>query len=272
MKKTIILVWTKNTCNTDGKINCNYWGLGDVIRGTIHLYNITRDLGLDYYVDMQLHSINKYFKKINHPYEKEVIDNKDNIPFVFHDGDINAIVKYIKNEKNYKDGILYMMTNGPCKINEIKQGCKDFIKNILTPNAEFQDFINEKTKLLPFTEYQILHYRFGDSEMIKNAKCDHSDFLNNVRSHINNNTVLISDSNQFKKLLKEENIDVFMFDTNICHLGHKIETNDYKETLFEFFLTTGAISIKTYTIHNWLSGFVRIANIIYDVPLIKIAR
>jgi hypothetical protein len=165
-----------------------------------------------------------------------------------------------------------MMTNGPVKINEIKQDCKDFIKKLLIPTDEFQEFINEKKKQLPFQEYEILHYRLGDSEMIRNEKRDRSEFLNNVKLHIKNNTVLISDSHQFKTLLKEEKIDVFMFDINICHLGHKVETNDYKETLFEFFLTIDASSIKTYSVHNWLSGFVRIANIIYDVPLIKITR
>lgn len=274
MNKTIILAWTKNSCNLSDNITCNYWGLGDVIRGTMHMYILTKKYGINLIVDTQLHSLNAYLKKRPHPYQELVLKNKDNIPFlpfVFSNDSFNNFIKFINDENNYKDGILFMMTNGPIRINHISQDCKDFIKNILTPNDEFQAYIDEKMKTIPYPEYDILHYRFGDSEMIKHINEQHSDFLENVRKHSTSNTILLSDSQGFKNLVKQ-NFEIFMFDINICHLGHPIETHDLKDTLFEFFMTTRAKSIKTFTVHNWLSGFVRISNLIYDVPLIRIPR
>lgn len=270
MNKTIIMTWTKKQCN----IIDSYFGLGDVIRGTIHMYMLSKKYDINLIVDTQLHSLNTYLKKRPHPYEELVLKNKDNIPFlpfVFSDDSFNNFIKFINDETNYTDGILFMMTNGPIRINHIPQDCKDFIKDILSPNDEFRAYMDEKMKTVPYPEYDILHYRFGDNEMIKMINEQHSEFIENVKKHSTHSTILLSDSQGFKDLVKQ-NLDIFMFDTAICHVGHPIETYDLKDTLFEFFITTTARQIKTFTIHAWLSGFVRISNLIYDVPLTRISR
>jgi hypothetical protein len=272
MNKTVILVWTKTPCNIKDNIDCNYWGLGDMIRGTIHMYNITKELGINFIVDTNLHSISKYLKKRNHPYEDLVLQNKDNVPFVLHDGNLNYLRMYVTNPSNYKDGFLFLMTNGPFFIKEIKNDCKEFIKDILNPNEELQFAIDEKIKTIPYHEYSILHYRFGDGELVRNAQVKHIDFLDNALKNRDDHSILLSDSKSFKQFMRTAS-DIFMLDTTICHLGHSsVETYDLKDTLIEFFITTKAKSIKTYTVHTWISGFVRIANIIYDVPLTIIAR
>jgi len=38
MNKTIILVWTHKTSNLETTNVENFWGLGDIIRGTIKMY------------------------------------------------------------------------------------------------------------------------------------------------------------------------------------------------------------------------------------------
>jgi len=270
MNKTIILTWTKKSCN----MLDSYFGLGDVIRGTIHMYILSKKYDINLIVDTQLHSLNAYLKKRPHPYEDLVLKNKDNIPFlpfVFSGDSFNNFIKFINDETNYTDGVLFMMTNGPIRIKHITQDCKDFIKDILSPNDEFRAYMDEKMKTIPYPEYDILHYRFGDNEMIKMINEQHAEFIENVKKHCTNSTILLSDSQGFKDFVKQ-NFEIFMFDINICHLGHPIEIHDLKDTLFEFFMTTRAKSIKTYTVHNWLSGFVRISNLIYDVPLVRISR
>jgi len=270
MNKTIIMTWTKKQCN----IIDSYFGLGDVIRGTIHMYMLTKKYGINLIVDTQLHSLNAYLKKRPHPYEDLVLKNKDNIPFLtfgFIGDSFNNFITFINDETNYTDGILFMMTNGAIRINDITQDCKDFIKDILSPNDEFRAYIDEKMKTVPYPEYDILHYRFGDNEMINMINEQHSEFIENVKKHSTNSTILLSDSQGFKDMVKQ-NLEIFMFDIHICHLGHPIERHDLKETLFEFFIATKATHIKTFTVHNWLSGFVRIAQIIYDVPLTQISR
>jgi len=37
--------------------------------------------------------------------------------------------------------------------------------------------------------------------------------------------------------------------------------------VFEFFLMTRAAKIQTYTVYTWVSGFAKIAQLVYDVPL-----
>jgi len=53
-------------------------------------------------------------------------------------------------------------------------------------------------------------------------------------------------------------------------MGYLQHKDIIKDTLFEFFVLTRANSIKTHSVYRWLSGFARIANEIYDVPLQRI--
>ena len=65
----------------------------------------------------------------------------------------------------------------------------------------------------------------------------------------------------------KKNGTFFVFDTEIGHLGYHSDTNKLRDTLFEFFVMTKAEKIKSYTINNWPSGFVKIVHEIYNVPL-----
>jgi hypothetical protein len=46
--------------------------------------------------------------------------------------------------------------------------------------------------------------------------------------------------------------------------------DSFKETLYEFFVLGHASTIKTYSVYDWVSGFVKFAGLIHDVPVIDL--
>ena len=80
--KTIIQVWT-HKCTNHIQDNINgFWGLGDMIRGTIKLYQLCKKYNYNYIVDIRLHSISNFLNQMENPYSQLILDNADNIEFV----------------------------------------------------------------------------------------------------------------------------------------------------------------------------------------------
>ena len=84
------------------------------------------------------------------------------------------------------------------------------------------------------------------------------------------NDVLITDTKTFKDIVFNNDIEIMMFDTKICHLGLSTDKDAIRDTLFEFFLITKSSKIKTYCRIHEMSGFVKWISKIYDIPIYKI--
>jgi hypothetical protein len=244
----------------------DFWGLGDIIRGTIQLYQLSKKYNFELIVDKQHHPISNYLINRYHQFSDVITSYKNKVAFV----DIDQCEKFIlKYSKNPSAGLIFFTNDffhGP-----ITEDCKAFIKYHFTPNNDFLDYINEKINSLPFKEYNILHYRLGDNVLIKNMqnkKININSIISNINKYHNEeeNTILISDSMDLKKRAKKET-NIFMFDSVLAHMGC---SNDIKDTLFEFFLITNSKKIKTFSVYWWTSGFVKISNDIFDVPLERI--
>lgn len=256
--KTIIHVWTHKVCNLHTDNVNNFWGIGDIIRGTIRLYQLCKKYNFRYIVDIQHHPVSNFLNNKNHEYSDLIKENKNNIKFV------QNTEEYIINSK---DEVLFFITNDLVK-DEIDNDCKNFIKEILTPNEDFQKYINDKIREIPFEKYNILHYRLGDEELIRNNQSlDYKKYKDNLIKNLEKNDILLSDSKKFKILNKDL---FFSYDTNICHLGYHSDEDMIKDTLFEFFVISKSNKIKTYSVHSWISGFVNWIHIIYDIPLYKL--
>ena len=242
--------------------NENYFfGLGDLIRGAISLYQLSKKHNFKFIVDMQHHPLSLYLKQKSHLHSNLIMENKNNITFVFPDNVENHILKS-------EESVIFFATN--CVFSDpITPDCKKFIKELLTPNNEMSTYIEEKKKIIPFDKYFILHYRLGDYELIRDNSND--DLLVYKAWHLLDqqleyNTILMSDSIKFKKLIKG-NRDIFMFDIDVKHIGYNEHSAHLKDTLFEFFVISQSISIKSNSVYGWGSGFVKIVNNIYDIPL-----
>ena len=281
-EKTVIHVFTNNCCNI--KYNpddtSSYWGIGDLIRGTIKLYQYSLIMKFNYYVDISLHPIAKYLKNPNHPYQKLVQENKDNIEYFYIDK-LKEVFKKKSINKYYNNNIFMLTTND--RIAEclpLTDECKQFILNIFTPTPEFKiyldNYINNILKL--DYDYGICHFRLGDDFLIKyENKIDNIEkFLN---KYITNDyisvekDILLTDNKLLKKYVLDNKIMVTP-NTTIKHLGlddDKTNPNeDYgtRDTLVDFFLVLNSKIVKSYTTYTWISGFVFWCSVVKNIPLI----
>jgi len=261
--KTIILVWTNKISNVKKDTVNNFWGLGDVIRGTMSMFQLSKKYNFKLIVDIQLHPISNFLKYENLEYKDLIYNNKDNIHF-FYPEDVENFVKNDPRELNF------FFTNNHL-IEDINDDCREFIKNILTPKDDIKLyidnlFISEKIPL----KYNILHFRLGDNVLIRKENIDYQNYINILKENKENNDILMSDSIVFKNIIKAKKIPINLLNTKIVHLGYEYNSEDIKDTLIEFFLTIKANKIKTFTVYRHLSGFVNIAHLIYKIPLEKI--
>jgi hypothetical protein len=255
-KKTIILVIARDVKGISG-----YWGLGDIIRGMISTYQIAKKLNYEFIIDIQLHPISKYLIDNNHKYSQLILDNKDNIKYVY-DVDVNDYII------NHESDVIYFNSNNN-HIEKMTDDCKEYIKHILTPNDKMVKYINKMNKLIPYESYNILHYRLGDDEIVENKVVSYDEFINNFKLYNEPNDILMSDSVNFKKLIKPIS-DIYMFDLDIGHVG--IEDDDMKimNTLYEYYVITKAQKIKSYSTYDWPSGFMTMTGLLYDIPFINL--
>jgi len=268
--KTIIHVWTHEfNINKEHLAKYNYYnekefyfGLGDLMRSTIKLYQLSKIMNFRLIVDVQHHPISSFLEIQKTEYSDYVLENKNNIDYVCY----GAVEDYI-NESN-KD-ILLILTND-FFTGVVTNDCKAFMRNILKPTSEYQEYINFQLSKLPFSDYNIIHYRLNDDEFKNGGAGKNIEYLNSILYSLNNNKesndVLLTDSLSFKEYSFLHS-NVFIFDTKLCHLGLSKDYHAIRDTLFELFLITYSKKIKTYCkIHN-VSGFVKWISEIYDIPI-----
>lgn len=267
LTKKIILVWTQNCCNLKKTKFENYWGLGDIIRGTIKLHQLSKSMNFELIVNINLHPISLFLKQRTSDYDNLILNNQNNIKFILP----SQVENYILNSQ---DEILYFLTNDFCNVNIIDNECKNFIKDILTPNDE----MNELLEQLNINYYNIIHMRLGDINIQTDTKLN-NEFIGKIKNLISTNlseefNVLMSDSLHFKNELIKNNYyndeKLKIFNLDIGHIGYEENVEKIKNSMFEFFIITKSKSIKTYSVYSWISGFVYWISIIYDIPLIKI--
>jgi hypothetical protein len=267
--KTIIQVWTQHVkdVSIDKEVSITYWGFGDLLRGTIKLYQLSKKLSFNFIVDIQLHPICKILKYEKHEYSDFILEHKDEVIFI----DNLKLDNYLKTSFLENKELLYFMTNDCINLEPFDEDCKNFLKTFLTPTQEFMEFYREKSKIIPFTNYNILHYRVGDNvELVnENNKSGFHHLMRSVKQNIEKDDILFSDSKKFKKYV-DIYFKIFFFKLDIGHTGFDNNEEKLKNTMFEFFVLTKAKKIKTFSVYGWTSGFVSWACQIYDIPLKKI--
>ena len=272
--KTVIHVWTNNCCNIKYNPNdtSSYWGIGDLIRGTIKLFQLQRYLKFQLIVDISLHPIAEFIEKPIHNYSNLIKQQQNNIPYYYIDTLKPYLLKTLNN--NEESQIILLTTNDKnIETLPITTECKEFIKKLFIPNPEFHNYLNEIINNLPIQEYNIFHIRLGDDFLVKKTHT-----INNynelITKFISSNNlqpekhIIITDNKELKEYIKN-NTQLYTLNTNICHIGlNQISNENIRDTLVEFFLLQYAQEITTFSIYHWISGFVQWASKIYDIPII----
>jgi len=259
--KTVIQVYKIGYNNVVTDDTQNFHGIGDFFRSTLSLYNLSKIYNFNLIVDFSLHPIQNFLEYNEHEYSNIVKEKQNSISLI---GETQAIMEYINNSN--EEVVVFFGWSSPNVYNTpITKESQIFMKKLLKPNKIMSEYIETQLNKIPFKEYNIIHYRLGDNTLVRNEQKQHS--LDHILSKYETNDILICDSSEFKNQVKNENLDIFMFDNNICHLGFSKDVNSIQDTLFEFLLISKASKIKTYSSYGWISGFAHIISFIYNIPI-----
>lgn len=279
MQKTVIMVWSKTDSGTHSNGSIKTYGFGDLLRGTIYLHQQSVDFGFNFIVDIRLHPISKCLIMKKHDHMEYVNANMNKIQIVNCHEPYKFNIVYNASLRN--DEPLLICTNMFCN-NELSMDCKQFMRKLLTQNESFKNYISQQNALYNVSSpYSIMHIRLGDDEFFENKTANVSNIAaatKLIKEHAVPTDILMSNSFRLKEYVRSLNVNVTMFNTRPVHLG-ELSTmfrnniaDSFKETLYEFFTLGNASEIKTYSVYEWVSGFVKFASVIYDIPLIDLKQ
>ena len=273
--KTVIHVYKQNIkqINADGFDIDTMVGLGDCLRGTLTLYRLSKVYGFNLIVDIRHHPISNFFIINKHNYEDIIDKNIEDLKFFYVTQNLQ---NYLENIIKTED-IIYLHTNAIFNMNEITNAIniltndeKEFMKNILKPNDNFNNYIENKIINLP-KKFNIIHFRIGDTKSFNNnglTQEELENYENIFKKYYEENDVLISDNIIFKNYIKSK-YNIIVYDVNIGHLGNTNNLEEIHGTLFDFILQSKSSKIKTFSNYFWISGFVQWNSNIFDIPLIS---
>jgi hypothetical protein len=263
-------------------------GLGDFLRGSFYLMQLSRILNVNFKMDISNHPISEFiindgkrlginYKNIqfvegmNRPEISYLINPPNNTYF-----DVNFANKIIRELNKSRSQSVGLFTNAfPIYYNFLDYG-RNFIKSQLMPNKTMTDYIDKafnNLRLKPNT-YAVIHIRTGD-EYLSSDRKKSSPCTNQILNRINNinnpakKYLILSDNNALKLMLKDiPNFYVYMH--NIEHLGGEVNYNKssdgIKNTLLEFYLMSYSNSILSLSIYDHISGFSRYCSEVYNIP------
>ena len=179
-------------------------------------------------------------------------------------------------------------------------------KTLIQKKLQFSPEIEKLFKKNKYKNYAIIHFRLGDRHTLPNIEESLAEYNQEIKDNYNltkfnhdydyyyylikkqiknnnfQNTIIMSDSNDFKKFVKEEsnkknNIHVLHFNSNhtaqqpgllkYTDYNNGNGKNCYKDTAMDLKYVINSIKNVTYSCYAWGSGFVVWPSKIYDIPL-----
>jgi len=269
--KTIVICWQQYCYNMHQDRCSNFWGIGDIIRGTVACYQICKrynnsEREVNIIVDTHKHPVGKLLKNNTSIFSNKLDKMGDYVPFIKSEDIIIYLERALINSDN---DTVFFMTNANAGL-PLKNDEKEFMKKLLEPGEHLSRLIDKHGSYLP-KEYSVHHYRLGDNELVRNETYNNIywGLYTKLVQNYQDNDVLFSDTKGFKDFIKEQ-WSIKQLETNIGHLGIDKDENKIIDTMVEFFIISKSTKIKTYSVHNWGSGFVKWIAEIYDIPLYTI--
>ena len=146
----------------------------------------------------------------------------------------------------------------------------------MRPSKYMSDYVDFTLNQLGLTKkgYGVIHIRTGDESLLDNNYVNITllDKVTKLLKKIikqDRRYLIISDSNIFKKTLKEiPNFYIYIRKNE--HLGGEVirstQTNGIMNTMLDFFLIGHSNSVLSLSVYSHVSGFSKYASIINNVP------
>lgn len=254
-------------------------GFGDWLRGTVTLWKYCKKYGFELYIDKEIHPIFSHLAE-NERFlidsDREVIECFSPMPYETIDLELHKLFERKQTFAILTNGLYANIENeyyGP-----IPQECKEWLQQILIPNLELQNYIQQIYEYLGINvnkPYRVIHLRLGDNYL------HHNNFDPEYFQHINQRIqhtlrteseyqyILLCDTSSFALELKKQNPPLFYWDNKKIHTG-EIEFDEKKigvrDTLVDFFIMTKALHIMSM----FDSGFSKMVSNIYDITYYRI--
>jgi len=286
---------------TNAYYNESCSGVGDFIRGCCFLKRMFKDTNVKVQIDFENHYLGKYIKSSTPKFREDIFDtekyNKDlcSPRTYFANMIINMkhAIKLLKENKsmniltNFSD---YVSLDPPLRS---EYQLNDYEISFMRKNILFEKKVIDYVNNIGITDFTLVHFRLGDREMLgidnldennqntKNYNVNYEecvDKINTIAANTNNKIVVISDSNKFKKMLKNnEMITCPHLKSDHCSHNpgyiqdYNVNHQKKKEAMFyvavDMYLSSIAQNIHSYSVYPWGSGFVFWISKIFNVPI-----
>jgi hypothetical protein len=256
-------------------------GFGDIYKGIITLYLLSKELNYQVHIDFSRHPLEKYLLSTIKS-EGDINENFNN--------SVDNLKQYIQKELQIKD-ILNISTNIYDKNTILSDDDRNKIKDYIKPTDILNSEIIKVKNSLSLNEYICIHIRAGDNELMKQAnlpiniafsppvddifynKIDIKiDKLLNDLSNNNIDILCVSDSktllnhisNKYNKIKLRKDIQPI----HLGPLSKDINSLDINtmNTIIDFFLLSTAKKIYAFTNSPGKSGFSYIPSLVYNIP------
>ena len=266
----IVNIYMQNYSNAVGG------GIGDFIRGSFFLLQFCINNNLRFDVDYQNHPVAKYLYK---KYDKveEPINYKD-IEYYFPDNTTtteffyNNFINHLESIQKNKRICLFSNNIPMYKINIFE---KQFIKDKFLPNEELIQIINNKMLQLELIEKKFItiHIRVSDSVFNNDDIIDNNillkliQFIKNVNIQcFSKKKLLLTNSNNLKKILKKNFNDLIIDINNITHLAFSNNDLSIRDTLCDMFMISQSEQVFSISSYGHGTGFSKYISLLYDIP------
>jgi hypothetical protein len=275
--------------------NCLYdgcsSGIGDFLRGSVFLFEILNPFDIELNLDISNHALYD-FVKIKAPSDistENIFDteklSKESDNYL---GSLKVLLKeqfeserYDVNVFTHLSDLLYSNTINIDDYTLTKE-CRSFLQSKL----KFTEDVIEEAQDFKSGEYDIIHFRCGDYELVEKRKgidynnkdynVDYRSCLKSVQKAIKDKPLIVlSDSNKLKEYISKNCKDATVLHTKSCHSsvnpGNISNVKQDKEKMFyvalDMLLVTKARSVYSYSVYPWGSGFTFWLSKIYNLPI-----
>jgi hypothetical protein len=262
-------------------------GLGDLIRGTMYLCDLSQQLHFKLTMDTQFHPVSKCLASRGECSDY-VLQNKPNV-HKFINGDIDELRNLIQTaiRTGRAEPLLILNNLNKNMHSTPSEHSMRFIREAVMPTPEFKAAFADMCKLHNIKcadkTHAIIHFRVGDDDLVEHRinLAKYRECLNVLDTHkvsglMDDTTYIISDSYWFKQFVRRvrPHLASKVIDTKPIHLSHSCTDGKHDQmiadTMFDFYLLINARVIKTYSTYTWVSGFVRWVGHAFNVPLVNL--
>lgn len=243
-------------------------GFGDFLRGTVALFQLSRQLGFELKIDFSQHPLSRYIE----PFDGECLHDEQQV-HEFFNSDINKLEPLLASLA--PGNIIYLTTHAVPAFS-MDSECRDFICRRIAPKAEVNSQLQLLLSELALDRYCVVHIRMGDHTFgtdITAVPAVDACLREFILPKWGKNVVLMSDNSSAKERLSAV-YDIVSSTSTPVHLGqcgsNESPMKGILDALLDFYLMARSEEIYQYSVYPWGSGFSDMCSRIYDVPLTKI--